>query len=161
MISKIEAALRVLIPSAKPIVFDCIPNRNPFSQIWTARGKFLFQYDPAQALLPNPTNACNEIRQAMARVWIEDIPIYAYQNYWIAEPDKASWSLNPCRIHVTKWRLTKALPRNELVITSIYSHHEQLDRKSGLLPTHRLFICPAKVQAAIIINFVGPVSADW
>jgi hypothetical protein len=88
MVDQIKAALRILIPSSEPLVFDYIPNPNPNAQDWTTAGKVLLQYDPVEAMLRDPNNPCNEVQQAMVRLWIEDRLIYAYQTYWIAEPDQ-------------------------------------------------------------------------
>lgn len=59
------------------LIANHTPRSDQFSQTWTSSGKELFQYDPVQSRR-------NGVRWAMARLWIEDGPLYTYQNWWIA-----------------------------------------------------------------------------
>ena len=64
-----------------PLVIDYTPKSDQFSQTWTSSGKALFQYDPVQT-------RCNGVQWAMVRLWVEDRPLYAYQNYWVARANQ-------------------------------------------------------------------------
>lgn len=64
-----------------PLILDYTPRGDQFSQTWTSSGKALFQYDPVQT-------RCDGVQWAMVRLWVEDRPLYAYQNYWVARANQ-------------------------------------------------------------------------
>jgi hypothetical protein len=53
-------------------LFGYVPHDAAFTQQFTTTGEVTSQYDPVEAYLPDPNSACNMIRRAMIRVWVED-----------------------------------------------------------------------------------------
>lgn len=84
-VTQIREVLQRLFPNALPVIIDYVPRPDQNSQMNTASGKILFQYDPFQTLLSNPNNSCIVYQQAMFRLWVEDRPIYVLQKDWAAE----------------------------------------------------------------------------
>lgn len=87
-VNQIKGVLDNLFPGPPPVIIDYVPRPDDDSQQNTASGKILFQYDPFQALITDPNNACDVYQQAMFRLWVEDRPNYVWQKYWAAEANQ-------------------------------------------------------------------------
>ncbi|KAL8793809.1 MAG: hypothetical protein Q9195_003639 [Heterodermia aff. obscurata] len=74
----------------EPLIVDYVASTDPdkAAREDAISGKVLFQYDPAQAMVPEPRKPCRSYQQAMFRLWVGDAPTPALEKSWRALPEQ-------------------------------------------------------------------------
>ena len=89
-VQELQALLAQLLPGSTTVTRTYIPNRaQANNQPNNPNGKLLLQYDPFEAIVPDPNNCNNVLQQCTFRIWFETQPLYLWQRQWAANPAQA------------------------------------------------------------------------
>ena len=89
-IQELQTLLGQLFPGATTVTKTYIPNMaQANNQANNPNGKLLLQYDPFEAIVPDPNNACNVLQQCTFRIWFESQPLWLWQRQWAANAAQA------------------------------------------------------------------------
>lgn len=89
-VQELQNLLGQLLPGSTTVTRTYIPNlAQANNQPGNPNGKLLLQYDPFEAIVQDPTNACNVVQQCTFRIWFETQPLYLWQRQWAANAVQA------------------------------------------------------------------------
>lgn len=89
-VQELQTLLGQLFPGSTPVTRTYIPNAaRAENQPNNPNGKLLLQYDPFEAIVQDPNNACNVLQQCTFRIWFETQPLYLWQRQWPANAMQA------------------------------------------------------------------------
>ena len=89
-VQELQTLLGQLFPGSTTVTRTYIPNAaQANNQAGNPNGKLLLQYDPFEAIVQDPNNACNVLQQCTFRVWFETQPLYLWQRQWAANAAQA------------------------------------------------------------------------
>ena len=89
-VQELQTLLGQLFPGATTVTKTYIPNMaQANNQANNPNGKLLLQYDPFEAMVQDPNNACNVLQQCTFRIWFESQPLWLWQRQWAANAVQA------------------------------------------------------------------------
>lgn len=89
-VQELQTLLGQLFPGSVTVTRTYIANAaQANNQPNNPNGKLLLQYDPFEAIVQDPNNACNVLQQCTFRIWFETQPLYLWQRQWGANAAQA------------------------------------------------------------------------